>query len=79
MALWAKKHNEHGRSQLMTAAAMSMKWGCMKRIFDANRSAIYEIDAMTGLSVLMMAAVGPNSDIESVYRMCKEHPAAFNL
>lgn len=77
MAIWTKTRNEYGRSQLMTAAAISLKWGCMKRIFDSNSSAIYEVDAMTGLSVAMLAAVGPNSDIESVYRISKAYPPAL--
>lgn len=77
MEVWARTCNEYGRSQLMTAAAISLRWEYMERIFDAYGAAIYEIDTVTGLSVAMLAAVGPNSDIESVYRMLKEYPHAL--
>ena len=34
---------------------------------------------MTGLTVSALAAVGSNSDLESVYRLCLEHPPALML
>jgi len=78
MKLWTRTHNENSRSPLMIAAAMSLKWRNIKYIFNAYKPAIYEYDdKMTGLPVFMLAAVGPNSDIESVYRLCKEHPSAL--
>jgi len=50
----------------------------MKHIFDSYRPAIeHDNDALTGLPLFTLAAVGPNSDIESVYRLLKEHPAAL--
>ena len=39
--------------------------------------AVYELDVLTGLSLFMLAAVGPLSDIESVYSILKEFPLAF--
>ena len=39
--------------------------------------AIYERDVVTGLSVFMLAAVGMKSDLESVYRLCREYPVAI--
>ena len=41
-----------------------MKWKDTKRIFEANKSAIYEKDVP-----FMFAVVEMNSDLESVYRL----------
>ena len=71
---WAKTRNQDGRLLLCTAAALSLKWIDMNRIFEANMTAIYEKDVITGLSPFMLAAVGLNSDIESVYRLSQAHP-----
>ena len=46
---------------------------------EANKIAIYEKDVVTGLSPFMLAAVGMNSDLESVYRLCREYPVAIML
>ena len=59
------------------AAAVSIKWKDIKRIFEANKIAIYEKDVVTDLSPFMLAAVGINSDLESVYRLCREYPVAI--
>jgi len=49
----------------------------MKEIYNMNMPMIYEIDTQTGLSLFMSAAVGPKSDIESVFNLLKEYPAAI--
>jgi len=72
---WARIRNADSRFPLFTAAAKSMRWADMKTIFDHNMPAIYEVDALTGLSLYMLAAVGPNSDIESVYNLLRNNPA----
>jgi len=78
LELWSRSKNEDDRSPLITAAVISLKWEDTKRIFDVYRPAIYETDdAVTGLSVPLLAAVGPNSDLESVYHLCKENPPAL--
>jgi len=77
VAAWAKSRNQDGRLLLCTAVAASLEWIYTKRIFEANMIAIYEKDVMTGLSPFMLAAVGLNSDIESVYRLFREYPAAI--
>ena len=71
-------NNEDDRLPLMTAAATSLKWMDMEKIYNANKIAIDEMDdAVTGLSVPLLAAVGPYSDLESVYRLLKENPHAL--
>jgi len=62
----------------MTAAAISFEWDIMEGIFDANKRAIYEVDdVVTGFPVFLLAAMGPQSDLESVYRLCRENPPAL--
>ena len=51
----------------------------MKRIFDANKIAAYDRDVATGLSPFMLAAVGMNSELEPVYRLCREYPVTIIL
>ena len=78
--MWARTHGADGRSPLMTAAALSLNWTVVEPIFDGHQIEIYEKDdAVTGMVVSMLAAVGPSSDLESVYRLCVEHPPALML
>ena len=51
---------------------MSMKWRDMESIYNVHKAAIYDIDEVTGLPVSLLAAAGPDSDLESVYRLCRE-------
>merc|ERR1711935_902425 len=53
--------------------------GDMEYIFDYYMSAVNDVDAVTGLSLYMLAAVGPTSDIESVYNLLRENPASLVL
>merc|ERR1740139_2130526 len=76
---WANLRGVDGRLPLFTAAAISLKWSYLRQIFIANMSVVYEIDLMTGLPLFMLAATGPTSDIESVYNLLKENPAAINI
>jgi len=48
----------------------------MKLIFGAHMPAVvHEVDdRLTGLSLFMLAAVGPRSDLESIYQLLKEFP-----
>ena len=51
----------------------------MKKIFLANMLAIYKTDTWTGFPMFMLAAVGADSDLESVYRLLREYPVALKL
>jgi hypothetical protein len=77
MKEWVQTRAHDGRLPLCTAAAASLRWNDIKCIFEANMVAIYERDVVTGLSVFMLAAVGMKSDLESVYRLCREYPVAI--
>jgi len=76
---WAGTKGVNGRLPFITAAAKSLKWPCMKVIFNLNMPAIYEIDVLTGMPLFMLAAAGANSDIEAIYSLLKEHPAAISI
>ena len=77
MERWSRRRSEDGRLPLFTLLATSLKWIHIKGIFFANMLAIYETDALTGLKAFMLAAVGAHSDLESIYRLCRENPAAL--
>jgi len=77
---WARTRGDDGRLPLFTAATKEvMQWSKMKRIFTSNMPAVNEIDVVTGLPLFLFAATGPFSDIESVYNLLKEVPAAMNI
>ena len=75
--VWARKRDIDGRLPLCVSAANSLTWGNMRYIFVANMTAVYDMDPVTGLFPSMLAAVGPLSDMESVYRLLKEFPPAI--
>ena len=74
---WARNKDKDGRLPLCIAAVKSLKWLQMKDLFAANKPAVYNIDTVTRLPVFMLTAVGPTSDIESVYNYLREHPPAI--
>lgn len=74
---WAEARDENGRLPLCTAAAISLRWDKMKLIFAANMPAIYNTDAITGLPLFVLSAVGQDSDMESIYHLLKEFPTAI--
>jgi len=76
---WAQTSGADGELPLFTAARNSLKWHYTKQIFTANMKVIYEIDAYSGLPMSLLAAVGPASDMESVYNLLKEFPGAIHL
>lgn len=76
---WASLKDVDGRLPLFTGAAKSLKWSYLRKVFIANMPIINEIDLLTGLPLFMLAAAGPTSNIESVYRLLKEDPTAINI
>jgi len=77
MNTWARTKGEDGRLPLCTAAAMALKWVDIKRVFLVNMPAVQEVDEITGLPLFILAAIGPTSDIESIYRLLIENPCAI--
>ena len=77
--VWARKKDLDGRLPIVTAVAKSLKWTFTRQIFVANMPAVYEMDVLSGLPLFMLAAVGPMSDMESVYNILKESLPAVNM
>merc|ERR1740124_2011475 len=59
---------------LCTAVTRFLTWIEIRQIFSLNMPAIHEVDGITGLSVFVLAAVGPTSDIEAIYNLLREYP-----
>jgi len=76
---WAKTRSLDGRLPLVTAAVRSLKWSFTRQIFAANMPIIHEIDEMTGLPPFMLAAIGKDSDLESIYNLMKECPSIMSF
>jgi len=80
MRAWGRKKDKNSyRLPLCAAAAKSLAWVDVKKIFAVNMPAIHDVDDLTGLPVFMLAGIGPTSDIESVYNLLKEYPTAGGL
>ena len=60
-----------GRLPLFAGAERSLKWSYMEKIFTVNMPVMQEVDALSGLPIFMLAAAGPDSDIEAVYNTLK--------
>jgi len=75
----AMTKDQNGRLPLCIGAIRSLKWFYMRLIFAAHMPAIIEGDACTGLQLFMLAAVGPESDLDSIYGLLREHPAAIGV
>merc|ERR1711935_589186 len=76
---WARTRDVDDRLPLFTAAARCLKWSHVKQIFISNMSVVNEIDVLTGYPLFMLAAIGPTSDIESIYNLLKEYPSVVQI
>jgi len=75
----ARIKDKYGRLPLHTAVARDLKWSeWLQHILHSNLAAIEEIDNLTGLEPFMLAAAGPNSDLEATYNLLRENPAAVH-
>jgi len=77
--IFSRNRNEHGRLLLFTALENSIKWSdSLCKIVEGYGAAIEETDTVTALEAFMLAAVGTNSNMETVYNLLQYHPAAIN-
>jgi len=77
--LYSQKKNEQGRLLLFTASEQGVKWSDgMCNILNGYGAAIEEVDVVTGLEAFMLAAVGEESDMETIFKLLQDHPAAIN-
>lgn len=75
----ARTNGTDGQLPLFTAAGRSLKWHYMEIIFTTYMRVIQEIVALSGLPLFMLATARPASDIESIYKLWKEYPAAISV
>jgi len=67
-----------GRPLLFSATESKVKWSDqLQSIFESNMQAVEEMDPFTGLAPFMLAAVGTDSDLETVYHLLIEHPTTI--
>jgi len=77
--IYAQNKNHEGRLPLFAASEQNIKWseGLLK-ILEGYGAAIEEADIVTGLEAFMLASIGKNSNMETVYKLLQDHPAAIN-
>ena len=68
-------------SVIQLTAQYGLKWKCqMKELAEANGDEVMNrYDSSTGLRLFMIAAMGNNNDLSSVYGMMKMGPEAINM
>jgi len=78
-SLYSSMKNEQGRLPLFTALNRGLKWSDgLNTILKGNGGAIEDVDVTTGLEAFMYSAVGTNSNLETVFKLLQDHPAAIN-
>jgi len=71
--------NKQGRLPLFIALEEGVKWSDgLDMILKGNGGAIENVDAVTGFEAFMLSAVGTNSNLETVFNLLQDHPAAIN-
>jgi len=71
---WVEHHD--GRSPLHGAAEANLCWEELNPILQRDKAAILDVDPKTNMEAFMLAAVGSDSKLESVYALLENHPAA---
>ena len=66
-------------SIIILSSRVSLKRIYIEKIFTAYMPVIYKTDVLLGLPFSMLVAVGPTSDIGSVFNLLKEYPAVVNI
>ena len=65
---------------LFTASKRKMKWReGLSDIVKGYPKAIEDVDWISGLEAFMLAALGVQSDLETIYQLLLYHPSAINL
>jgi len=75
---YANKKDKKGHYPLQCAMQYNLKWrDGMPKLLEANYLAMNEENGETGLLPFMTAAVGDDSDWESVYRLLQQNPGGL--
>merc|ERR1719401_2399074 len=75
---WEQWAEHNGRSPLHGAAEANLCWEELKPILQRDKAAILAVDPKTNMEAFMLAAVGSDSKLESVYALLENHPAAVS-
>ena len=68
--------DHQGRLPLHYALALEFKWKqCIKKLVDADFCSLAEVDGKTGLLPFMLSAVGPKSDLNTIFHLLRSDPA----
>lgn len=73
---WDQWAEHSGRSPLHGAAEANLCWNELNPILQRDKAAILDVDPKTNMEAFMLAAVGSDSKLESVYALLENHPAA---
>jgi len=75
----ARTKNDEDRLPLFIASQQNVKWSDgLGNILNGYGAAIEDVDVKTGLEAFMLAAAGKESDLETIYKLLLDHPAAIN-
>jgi len=78
-SIYSKNRDKQDRLPLFIALEKNMKWSDgLDKIWESNRAAVEEADVTTGLEAFMLAAVGSNSNIGTIFHLLQDHPAVIN-
>merc|ERR1712003_434187 len=73
---WEQWAEHNGRSPLHGAAEANLSWEELNPILQRDKAAILGVDPKTNMEAFMLAAVGSDSKLESVYALLENHPGA---
>merc|ERR1712157_343830 len=73
---WEQWAEHNGRSPLHGAAEANLCWEELNPILRRDKAAILAVDPKTNMEAFMLAAVGSDSKLESVYALLENHPGA---
>jgi len=77
--VYSQKKSKEGRLPLFIASEQSVKWSDgLCYILDSYGAAIKDADEVTGLEAFMLAGIGEKSDMETIYKLLQDYPAAMN-
>jgi len=77
--IFSHRKNKQGRLPLFIALEQGVKWSDgLNEILKGYGGAIEHVDVATGLEAFMLSAAGTNTNLETVFMLLHDHPAAIN-
>mmetsp|Transcript_23598 Transcript_23598/g.55912 ORF Transcript_23598/g.55912 Transcript_23598/m.55912 type:complete len:529 (-) Transcript_23598:1562-3148(-) len=75
----ATTRDRSGRLPLHLACDLSLRWKMgLERIVNANMSALELFDPRSGLPPFALCAIGPKSELDSIYTLLRLHPGCID-